>query len=51
MKTEIELNRDILVITQKIQKEFPELSKYIVEMPAKNSGMDDEAGNIKNLQN
>ncbi len=51
MKTVKELNRDILFITQEIQKKFPELSKYIVEMPVKNSSIDDEAGNIKNLEN
>ena len=33
MKTEGELNRDILFITMKIHKEFPELSKYLIETP------------------
>jgi hypothetical protein len=33
MKTEKELNADILKITMLIQDKFPELSKYIVEMP------------------
>ncbi|MES2559461.1 MAG: hypothetical protein V4590_06960 [Bacteroidota bacterium] len=33
MKTEAELNDDILKLTLKIQKEHPELSKYITEMP------------------
>ena len=33
MKTEKELNAKILEITMKIQEEFPELSKYIAEMP------------------
>jgi hypothetical protein len=36
MKTKEELEIDILNITMKINKEFPELSKYLVEMP--NSG-------------
>ena len=33
MKTEKELNADILKITMVIQEKFPELSKYIAEMP------------------
>ncbi len=33
MKTEKELNSAILEITKKIQEQFPELSKYILEMP------------------
>ena len=33
MTTEKELNEAILKITLKIQSEFPELSKYIEEMP------------------
>jgi hypothetical protein len=33
MKTEAELNADILKITLLIQDKFPELSKYITEMP------------------
>ena len=33
MKTEAELNADILKITLVIQDKFPELSKYITEMP------------------
>lgn len=51
MKTESILNANILKITQKIQDEFPELSKYIGEMPLKNSGIDDQVGYIKNLEN
>jgi hypothetical protein len=39
MKTEKELNTDILNITMKIEDKFPELSKYIGEMSV--SGMDD----------
>ena len=34
MKTEKELNADILAITMIIHEKFPELSKYLVEMPA-----------------
>ncbi len=33
MKTEHELNADILKITMKIRENYPELSKYISEMP------------------
>ena len=33
MKTEEELNADILRITMAIKSQFPELSKYIEEMP------------------
>lgn len=51
MKTESTLNANILKITQKIHDEFPELSKYIVEMPLKNAGIDDLVGRIKNLEN
>lgn len=33
MKTERELDTAILEITMKIKEQFPELSKYILEMP------------------
>lgn len=33
IKTEQELNQDILAITMRIKDEFSELSKYIEEMP------------------
>ena len=33
MKTENELNKDIIKTTLAILAEFPELSKYITEMP------------------
>ena len=33
MKTEQEINDDILKITMTIHKKFPELSKFIEEMP------------------
>ena len=38
MKTEKELNDDILKITMKIEAKHPELSKYIAEIPIKPSG-------------
>jgi hypothetical protein len=34
MKTLSELNADILNITMTIRKKYPELSKYLAEMPA-----------------
>jgi hypothetical protein len=33
MKTETELTQDILEITNKIHHQFPELSKYLKEIP------------------
>jgi hypothetical protein len=33
MQTEAEINNDILTITMLIQNKYPELSKYIAEMP------------------
>jgi hypothetical protein len=33
MESEKELNEKIMVITMKIQKEYPELSKYLNELP------------------
>jgi len=36
MKTIAELEEDIIKITLKIQQEFPELTKYITEIPEKN---------------
>jgi len=48
MKTEIELEQDIIKITQMIYQKFPELSKYIKEMPVNNSGED--LVNLKSLE-
>lgn len=49
MKTKIEeLQLNIINITTKIQDKFPELSKFITEMPENNS--ENEAVNIKNLE-
>jgi len=50
MKTEKELNRDILQVTMKIEEMFPELSKYIEEMPVTISETDSNATSIKNLE-
>lgn len=48
MKTINELEEKITKITIKIQKEFPELSQYISEMPKIDS--DNDELNIKNLE-
>lgn len=50
MKTEKELNDDILKITMKIKEQFPELSKYILEMPVTIPDMENPKINIKILQ-
>jgi hypothetical protein len=48
VKTEHELNEMILAITARIQKEHPELSKYLAEMPV---SIPDEARPEINQQN
>lgn len=48
MKTESELNSDILAITMKIQETHPELSKFIAEIPVKAIDVD-EALKLKSL--
>ena len=50
MKTEKQLDQQILNITMMIQTNFPELSKYIPEMPVKISYVSGEKININNLQ-
>jgi hypothetical protein len=50
MKTENELNTDILNITMKIQQTHPELSKFIGEMPVKITDEQSKEVNLKNLQ-
>lgn len=50
MKTKADWNQDIINITMKIEKEFPELSKYIKEMPVKDSEKVKEGPSIKNLE-
>jgi hypothetical protein len=49
MKTEKELNQDILNITLRIGEKFPELSKYLEEMPIKNIDASVFEINSKNL--
>ncbi len=50
MKTKTELEKDIINITLKIYKEFPELSKYIAEMPENFSGNDNSQISAKNYK-
>ncbi len=49
MKTKLELEQDIISITATIHEEFPELSKYIIEIPINNS--EEDKINTKNLEN
>lgn len=48
MKTKAEWGQDVINITNTIHQKFPELSKYIAEMPMKSSGKDDVT--VKNLE-
>jgi phage host-nuclease inhibitor protein Gam len=48
MQTKTELEKRIIRITGKIHKEFPELVKYITEIPIHISA--EAEGNIKNLE-
>ncbi|SHJ49601.1 hypothetical protein SAMN04488028_101303 [Reichenbachiella agariperforans] len=48
MKTQIEPKEDIMIIITKIHREFPELSKYIIEMPLNDAK--NEAVIVKNLE-
>jgi len=50
MKAKTQLNQDIINITNKINQEFPELSKYISEMPVIFSEKNNEEINNKNLE-
>ena len=50
MKTEKELNNDILKITMAIRDNFPELSKYLNEMPVTIPVSNNPEINRKNLQ-
>jgi hypothetical protein len=50
MKTEKELDIAILKITMKIKEQFPELSKYILEMPETIPNVENPEINRKILQ-
>ncbi|MFV8336694.1 hypothetical protein ACNQF7_11510 [Flavobacterium sp. RSP29] len=49
MKTEKELNDAILKITMKIRNDYPELSKYLSEMPVTIPEISNPEINIKTL--
>ncbi len=51
MKTAVELNSDILKITALIQNEFPELMKYLNEMPETIPNVKNPEINVLILQN
>ncbi len=50
MKTKSELEQAILLNTMKIQKEFPELSKYLIEIPVKFIDTDKNGINSNSLE-
>lgn len=50
MKKATDLETYILNITMKIQAHYPELSKYIKEMPENNSEIETETSTTKNLE-
>lgn len=50
MKNEEQLNADILKITMIMREKYPELSKYISEMPATIPNEENPTINIENLQ-
>jgi len=50
MKTEKKINKAILKITMKIKEQFPELSKYILEMPVTIPNVENPEMNSKALQ-
>ncbi len=50
MKTKAELEQEIIQITLKIHNEFPELSKYIAEMPENFLGKDNSQLHTKNFK-
>lgn len=51
MKTENELNKDILKISMTINEKFPELSNFIEEMPVTIPNVVTPEINFKHLQN
>ena len=50
MKTENEINKDIIETTMVIDETFPELSKYIEEMPVTIPNTNEPEINEKNLK-
>ena len=50
MKTENEISNDIIATNLEIQKNFPELSKYIVEMPVTIPNVENPEMTVDNLK-
>lgn len=50
MKTEKTINEEILKITMEIREQYPELSKYILEMPITIPNIENPEMNRKILQ-
>jgi len=50
MKTEKTINKEILKITMEIREQYPELSKYIIEMPVTIPNIENPKMNRKILQ-
>lgn len=50
MKTENEINKNIIETTMAINEKFPELSKYIVDMPVTIPNINEPEINEKNLK-
>ena len=50
MKTEIELNKQILEITMKISEQYPELTKYLTEVSVKSTEPISDHVKVKELQ-
>jgi len=50
MKTEAELSKNIVKITMTIRNEFPELMKFLNEMPETIPNIKNPEINLKNLQ-
>ena len=50
MKTENEINKNVIETTMAINEKFPELSKYIVEMPVTIPNINEPEINETNLK-
>ena len=50
MKSEDDLNQEIIAITMLIQKKHPELSKYLTEMPLTITDIKSPEIDVENLQ-
>tara|TARA_B100000795_G_scaffold70531_1_gene49465 strand:+ start:27466 stop:27669 length:204 start_codon:yes stop_codon:yes gene_type:complete len=50
MKSQNDINKEIAITTIKIQKKFPELIKYLNEIPEQHSTKDHEGINTNDLE-